>query len=337
LITGKIYITGVVTPILMTENIVLTGTVLPNSDTEKELVEQTGADLEIIDINSKEELIESATDPIGIMTIETKIDASVIEAFPNLEFISVHGIGVDMVDVEAATERGIPVFNTPEYCIEEVATHTMSLILACERRVCQYNSDIKSGGWDYKLEGPIRRLSTKTVGVVGLGGIGVEVVKRIESFDVDIIGYDPYVSEEEMDQYGVEKIDFDSLCERSDIVTVHTPLTESTMNLLDASAFERMNPGITLVNAARGGIIDHTALYEALVDGTVAYAGLDVLENEPPDEDRILELDNVVVTPHAAWYSADALEELQCTAGENVAEFMRGNRPEYVVNSSVLE
>lgn len=321
----------------MTENIVLTGTVLPNSDTEKELVEQTGADLEIIDINSKEELIESATDPIGIMTIETKIDASVIEAFPNLEFISVHGIGVDMVDVEAATERGIPVFNTPEYCIEEVATHTMSLILACERRVCQYNSDIKSGGWDYKLEGPIRRLSTKTVGVVGLGGIGVEVVKRIESFDVDIIGYDPYVSEEEMDQYGVEKIDFDSLCERSDIVTVHTPLTESTMNLLDASAFERMNPGITLVNAARGGIIDHTALYEALVDGTVAYAGLDVLENEPPDEDRILELDNVVVTPHAAWYSADALEELQCTAGENVAEFMRGNRPEYVVNSSVLE
>jgi D-3-phosphoglycerate dehydrogenase len=337
LITGKIYITGVVTPILMTENIVLTGTVLPNSDTEKELVEQTGADLEIIDINSKEELIESATDPIGIMTIETKIDASVIEAFPNLEFISVHGIGVDMVDVEAATERGIPVFNTPEYCIEEVATHTMSLILACERRVCQYNSDIKSGGWDYKLEGPIRRLSTKTVGVVGLGGIGVEVVKRIESFDVDIIGYDPYVSEEEMDQYGVEKIDFDSLCERSDIVTVHTPLTESTMNLLDASAFERMNPGVTLVNAARGGIIDHTALYEALVDGTVAYAGLDVLENEPPDEDRILELDNVVVTPHAAWYSADALEELQCTAGENVAEFMRGNRPEYVVNSSVLE
>jgi len=337
LITGKIYITGVVTPILMTENIVLTGTVLPNSDTEKELVEQTGADLEIIDINSKEELIESATDPIGIMTIETKIDASVIEAFPNLEFISVHGIGVDMVDVEAATERGIPVFNTPEYCIEEVATHTMSLILACERRVCQYNSDIKSGGWDYKLEGPIRRLSTKTVGVVGLGGIGVEVVKRIESFDVDIIGYDPYVSEEEMDQYGVEKIDFDSLCERSDIVTVHTPLTESTMNLLDASAFERMNPGVTLVNAARGGIIDHTALYEALVDGTVAYAGLDVLENEPPDEDRILELDNVVVTPHAAWYSADALEELQCTASENVAEFMRGNRPEYVVNSSVLE
>jgi len=321
----------------MTENIVLTGTVLPNSDTEKELVEQTGADLEIIDINSKEELIESATDPIGIMTIETKIDASVIEAFPNLEFISVHGIGVDMVDVEAATERGIPVFNTPEYCIEEVATHTMSLILACERRVCQYNSDIKSGGWDYKLEGPIRRLSAKTVGVVGLGGIGVEVVKRIESFDVDIIGYDPYVSEEEMDQYGVEKIDFDSLCERSDIVTVHTPLTESTMNLLDASAFERMNPGVTLVNAARGGIIDHTALYEALVDGTVAYAGLDVLENEPPDEDRILELDNVVVTPHAAWYSADALEELQCTAGENVAEFMRGNRPEYVVNSSVLK
>lgn len=321
----------------MTENVILTGTILPNSDTEKRLVEQAGPKLEIIDVSSKEELIESATDPIGIMTIETDIDESVMEAFPNLEFISVHGIGVDMVDVEAATERGIPVFNTPEYCVEEVATHTMSLILACERRVCQYNSDVKSGGWDYERQGPINRLSTKAVGVIGLGGIGLEVVKRIESFDVDIIGYDPYVSAEEMEKYGVEKVDFEGLCESSDIITVHTPLTESTRNLLDASAFESMTPGVTLVNAARGGIIDHTALYDALVDGTVAYAGLDVLESEPPEDDRILELDNVVATPHAAWYSEDALRELQRQAGQNVADFIRGDTPEYVVNRSAIE
>lgn len=321
----------------MTENVILTGTILPNSDTEKRLVEQAGPNLEIIDVSSKEELIESATDPIGIMTIETDIDESVMEAFPNLEFISVHGIGVDMVDVEAATERGIPVFNTPEYCIEEVATHTMSLILACERRVCQYNSDVKSGGWDYERRGPISRLSTKTVGVIGLGGIGLEVVKRIESFDVDIIGYDPYVPAEEMERYGVEKVDFEDLCENSDIITVHTPLTESTRNLLDESAFNSMTSGVTLVNAARGGIIDHTALYDALVDGTVAYAGLDVLESEPPEDDRILELDNVIVTPHAAWYSEDALLELQRQAGQNVADFIGGVTPEYVVNRTAIE
>lgn len=321
----------------MPDKVILTGTVLPDSDVEKRIVEETGVNLEIVDVSSTQELIESATDPIGIMTIETEIDASVLEAFPNLEFISVHGIGVDMVDVEAATERGIPVFNTPEYCLEEVATHTMGLILACERRICQYDDDVEAGGWDYELGGPITRLSTKTVGVVGLGAIGVEVVRRLAGFGVDIVGYDPYVSEAEMRQEGVEKVAFETLCERSDILTVHTPLTESTRHLLDASAFESMGPGVTFVNAARGGIVDHDALYDALNDGTVAYAGLDVLETEPPDDDRFTELDNVIVTPHAAWYSEDALTELQRTAGENVAEFIRGDLPEYIVNRSVVE
>jgi D-3-phosphoglycerate dehydrogenase len=321
----------------MPDKVILTGTVLPDSDVEERIVEETGVNLEIVDVSSTQELIESATDPIGIMTIETEIDASVLEAFPNLEFISVHGIGVDMVDVEAATERGIPVFNTPEYCLEEVTTHTMGLILACERRICQYDDDVEAGGWDYELGGPITRLSTKTVGVVGLGAIGVEVVRRLAGFGVDIVGYDPYVSEAEMRQEGVEKVAFETLCERSDVVTVHTPLTESTRHLLDASAFESMGPGVTFVNAARGGIVDHDALYDALNDGTVAYAGLDVLETEPPDDDRFTELDNVIVTPHAAWYSEDALTELQRTAGENVAEFIRGDLPEYIVNRSVVE
>jgi len=321
----------------MSESILLTGTVLPDSDVERRLVEAAGATLEIVDVSSTEDLIESAADPIGIMTIETEIDESVMEAFPNLEFISVHGIGVDMVDVEAATDRGIPVFNTPEYCVEEVATHTLSLILACERRICQYDTGVESGEWDYTLEAPITRLSTKTVGVVGLGAIGREVVRRIEGFGVDVVGYDPYVSAEDMRREGVEKVGFETLCERSDVVTVHTPLTESTSHLLDASAFESMGSGVTLVNAARGGIVDHDALYDALRDGTVAYAGVDVLESEPPEDRRLVELDNVVVTPHAAWYSEDALTELQRTAGENVAGFLDGEVPEYVVNRSVVE
>lgn len=321
----------------MPENVILTGTVLPDSDVERQIVEEAGVNLEIVDVSSTQELIESATDPVGIMTIETEIDESAMEAFPNLKFISVHGIGVDMVDVEAATERGIPVFNTPEYCLEEVATHTLSLMLACERRICQYNADVKAGEWDYELGGPITRMSTKTVGVVGLGAIGLEMVRRIEGFGVDVVGYDPYVSEEEMRQEGVEKVAFETLCERSDIVTVHTPLTESTRHLLDASAFESMGSGVTFINAARGGIVDHEALYGALNDGTIAYAGLDVLETEPPRDRRIVELDNVVVTPHAAWYSADALAELQRTAGENVAAFLGGETPAYVVNRSVVE
>lgn len=316
---------------------ILTGTVLPDSNVEKQIVEDAGVSLEIADVDSADELVESATDPVGIMTIETEIDESVLEAFPSVGFVSVHGIGVDMVDVEAATDRGIPVFNVPDYCLEEVATHTMGLILACERRICQFNSDVKFGNWEYDSEGPIRRLSTKTVGVVGLGEIGLELVERIEGFGVDIIAYDPYVSAEEMSRHGVTKVEFEELCSESDVITVHTPLTDSTRNLIDASAFETMQSGVTLVNAARGGIIDQSALYEALEDGTVAYAGLDVLESEPPEDERILEFDNVVVTPHAAWYSEDALTELQRKAAENVADYIRGNDPAYVVNPSTLE
>jgi len=251
----------------MSETVILTGTVLPDSDVEKEIVEEPGAELEIIDVSSKEELIGSAPDPVRVMTTETEIDESVMDAFPYLEFISVHGIDVDMVDLDAATERGIPVFNIPHYCFEEVATHTMSLILACERRICQFNDDVKSGGWDYGSEGSIQRLSTKTVGVVGLGDIGLEVVQRIRGFEVDIFGYDPHVSEEEMDQHSVEKVDFEYLCGRADVITLHTPLTKSTRNLIDASAFNSMQSGVTPVSAARGGIVDQDALYEALEDG----------------------------------------------------------------------
>jgi Phosphoglycerate dehydrogenase and related dehydrogenases len=321
----------------MSASVVLTGTVLPDSNVEREIVDAAGGDLEIIDVESSAELIESATDPVGIMTIETPIDEAVLDAFPNLEFISVHGIGVDMVDVDAATERGIPVFNTPEYCVEEVATHTLGLILACQRRICQFNADVKAGEWDYGAEGSIRRLSTKTVGVVGLGAIGVEVVDRLSGFDVDLIGYDPYVSAEEMRELGVRKVEFDELCGAADIVTVHTPLTDATRNLVDATAFDHMQTGVTLINAARGGIIDHAALEDALADGTVAYAGLDVLATEPPENDAIFSRDNVTVTPHAAWYSDDALGELQRTAAQNVAAYLEDDVPEFVVNRSVLE
>ena len=321
----------------MSASVVLTGTVLPDSNVEREIVDAAGGDLEIIDVESSAELIESATDPVGIMTIETPIDEAVLDAFPNLEFVSVHGIGVDMVDVDAATERGIPVFNTPEYCVEEVATHTVGLILACQRRICQFNADVTSGEWDYGAEGSIRRLSTKTVGVVGLGAIGVEVVDRLSGFDVDLIGYDPYVSAEEMRELGVRKVEFDELCGAADIVTVHTPLTDATRNLVDATAFDHMQTGVTLINAARGGIIDHAALEDALADGTVAYAGLDVLATEPPENDAIFSRDNVTVTPHAAWYSDDALGELQRTAAQNVAAYLEDDVPEFVANRSVLD
>lgn len=321
----------------MSASVVLTGTVLPDSNVEREIVDAAGGDLEIIDVESSAELIESATDPVGIMTIETPIGEAVLDAFPNLEFVSVHGIGVDMVDVDAATERGIPVFNTPEYCVEEVATHTVGLILACQRRICQFNADVKSGEWDYGAEGSIRRLSTKTVGVVGLGAIGVEVVDRLSGFDVDLIGYDPYVSAEEMRELGVRKVEFDELCGAADIVTVHTPLTDATRNLVDATAFDHMQTGVTLINAARGGIIDHAALEDALADGTVAHAGLDVLATEPPENGAIFSRDNVTVTPHAAWYSDDALGELQRTAAQNVAAYLEDDVPEFVANRSVLD
>lgn len=322
----------------MAKRVVVTDHIFPDVEAERQILEDAGAAFELLAASTPAEVIEQAGDPAGIMTTYTDITDDVFSELPSLEFVSVYGIGVDMVDIEAATEHGVVVFHVPDYCVEEVANHTVGLILTAERRLYDYCVNVEQGGWDWEVGRPIQRLSDKTVGIVGLGRIGSSVAERIQGFGVEILSYDPYLSEEHMAEFGVQKVEFDELCERADIITVHSPLDDSTEHLLDDDAFELMGNSTTLINAARGPIVDEEALARALEQDHVNYAALDVLEDEPPEDDHpFRDRDNVIMTPHVAWYSEGALDELQRETAKNAARAVRGDELQNVVNPSVLD
>jgi len=247
------------------------------------------------------------------------------------------GIGVDVIDVDVATERGIWVANVPDYCVEEVADHTMLLLLAAARQVRHFEASWQQEGrWaslDYQ---PVGRLAGQTLGLIGLGRIGTAVARRAGGFGLKVIAVDPGVPDERFAAVGAERVTLDELFARSDIVSVHTPLTPVTRHILGAESFARMKDGVVIVNASRGGLLDLAALDAALASGRVRAAGLDVLEGEPtPDlAAPLLHRRNVIVTPHVAWYSQDARRELGIKAAQEALRYIRGERPRNLINPS---
>jgi D-3-phosphoglycerate dehydrogenase len=197
---------------------------------------------------------------------------------------------------------------------------------------------VKENRWDWKSVQPISRLKDKTVGIIGFGRIGRKVAQRLKGFEVKILSYDPYVPEEIFREYGVEKVDFETLIKESDIITVHTPLTDETRHMIGEKELRSMKREAILINVSRGGIIDEKALYKALKERWISGAGLDVLEVEPPSKDNpLLRLDNVIITPHMAWYSNKSLDEIRRKAAEEVARALSGQIPMNLVNRDVLK
>jgi len=265
------------------------------------------------------------------------IDARVFEHCPNLKVVGRTGIGVDVIDVPAATEHGVLVTNVPSYCEGEVSDHALALILTCLRRTAAYTRAVKRGTWDWKVARPIPRIAGLTLGLVGFGKIPRTLAPKARALGMKVICADPYLSDEIARAEGVERVPFDELLARSDVVSIHCPLTKETESLFDSAAFERMKRGAILINTARGGIVDLPALAQALKEGRIAGAGLDVLPQEPPaPDDPILALENAVLTPHVGWYSEDSIVELQRRIGRNVAMACAGKVPEAVVNPEVL-
>ncbi|HEX2029321.1 MAG TPA: phosphoglycerate dehydrogenase [Nitriliruptorales bacterium] len=266
---------------------------------------------------SKEQLIEiiPAYDAVVVRS-STSIDADVIAAARSLKVIARAGIGLDNVDVEAATRAGIMVCNAPRSNIVSAAEHTVALILALVRNIPQAHAALRAGSWQRdRWSGT--ELQGKTLGVVGLGRIGVLVAQRCNSFGMKLAAYDPYVSTERAGRMGVELVDdLDTLVRAADILTIHLPKTAETVGLFDAERLRRMKPSARLVNVARGGIVDEQALYEALRDGVIAAAALDVFADEPTTASPLFELDNVVVTPHLGASTTEAQDK----AGVQVAE-----------------
>lgn len=257
----------------------------------------------------------------------------------NLKAYIACSIGFDFTNPEAATKHGVVVTNNPLYCLDEVAEHAAALILSCARGINTMTSYVKNGNWGFGVLRPMNRFKGSTVGLYGFGRIPRMVAKRLSGFDLKIITADPFITAGQAKEGGAELVDFNTLIERSDYISIHAPLNKSTQGVFNKDVFKKMKNTAYLINTARGPIVDQEALYRALVDGDIRGAALDVLEHEPPQESdrKIIELPNVVCTGHCAFYSDDALDRQTELTAENIIHVLKGELPENIVNREVLE
>lgn len=319
----------------MSERVLITEIVFPDLTPERSVFEENGIEMIVTEAGSPDEIIREADGQrVDALLTATHIPITdaVFEEIDTLRTVSSYGIGVDHIDLEAATNHDVTVTNVPDYGVEEVSTHAVALLLSVTRSVPQYNEHVSNGSWDWEDEQPIERLQGKTLGLVAFGKIARRVSEKVSGFDFEVITYDPYVSEATAEDYGVEKVGFDELLRRSDLLSTHTPLTEETRQLFDMDAFRAMKETAIFVNTSRGGIVDESDLYDAIVGDEISGAALDVMEEEPPDGSPLIELDDVIITPHAAWYSEQSMEELQRKAAEEVVNVLQSGTPRYVVN-----
>jgi D-3-phosphoglycerate dehydrogenase / 2-oxoglutarate reductase len=317
--------------------VVLTDYNFPTLEIEQTILEGEGAELTAYHTQNDEELIRVAADADGLIDQFYPIGRKVIESLRTCKVIAVYGVGTNQIDLKAASEKGIKVVNIPDYCTDEVAGHAVSLLLGCARQVTNYDRLVKKGNWAY-MGIKLYRLAGKTVGIVGLGSIGRSVAKKLSGFDLTLLGFDPYISEEVMASSGVKKVELDELLRSSDFVTLHIPLIAETTGLFSKERFRLMKPSAYFVNTSRGGLVDEPALNLALNDGWIAGAALDVLATEPPVHGHeLLGHEKVVMTPHIAWYSEEAYRELRVKVAQSVGAVLNGREPISIVNRHLLK
>jgi D-3-phosphoglycerate dehydrogenase len=317
--------------------VVVTDTVFPSLDPERESLQPLDAELVVCQSPTEEAIMALSHDADVVFVTYAPITARVIESLGKARAIIRCGIGVDNVDIDAATRQGIMVANTTNYCIEEVANHALALLLACSRGLFPGNGTVRKGRWDLQNVAYLTRLSTQILGLVGLGHIGVAVAERARGFGLRVCTFDPYITPQRAQELGVESVDLNTLLTRSDYVSVHAPLNEETRGMVGEAAFAMMKRTAFLINVSRGGIVDQTVLCQALEQGLIAGAALDVLEQEPPSpDDPLLAFDNVILTPHAAWYSHEAQGDLRHMAWGQVISVLKGELPFSLLNREVL-
>ena len=299
---------------------------------EKKVFAQIGADLIWAKLKKEEELIRECRDADGLLNQYALMTRKVLENLPKVKAIARYGVGVDSIDLKAATDLGIIVANVPDYCIDEVAIQAVTMLMALIRKTVFFHQKVKSGQWDFQQGMPIHRIRGKTLGLVGCGKIGLQVAKIVSSLGVRVLAFDPYIQKLE----GIELVDLDALLKESDFISIHCPLTESTRHLIGESAFRKMRKNPLIINASRGPVIDEKALIEALKEGRVSGAGLDVLEKEPPDlQNPLLKMENVILSPHMGFYSEESIKELNMRTAESVADVLLRKWPRSVVNREV--
>ena len=305
---------------------------------EEEIYRNLGFEFEVRVCKTAEDVIAFGRDADALCICQHPANEQVIAELPKCKVIARYGAGLDTVNIPAATRAGIVVTNVPQASAHEVAEHAISLLFACARKVVDHDRRVRGGEWAIYEKDPVFRIHGRTLGVVGLGAIAKKLVNKLRGFELKVLAFDPFAKAETATSVGVELVSLEQLLTESDYVTLHAPLTDTTHHMIDRHALVLMKPQAILINCSRGGLVDIPALCEALRHRRIAAAGIDVHEVEPPPSGYPLyELDNVVVSDHAAWYSEDSVAQIQTEAANSVVTVLKGERPINLINPDVYQ
>lgn len=298
-------------------------------------------DLQVRPSVTEAEVIENAKDADVIITVYEPLTENVLKQLPNLKIVLFRSIGFNTIDLEYANQINLPVSHISRYCTDEVANYVIAAILMHNRRLHDFNQAVKQDHvWDYEMFPDMRRLSSLTVSLIGFGNIPRLIVERLKSFGPKVIAYDPFVTQEAMADYGVEKVSLEEAFQQGDYISSHLPLNAKTEKLLDEKLFNLTTKAPIFINSSRGGVVSEDALYHALTNGQLSYAILDVLTSEDPDlkNEKLLTLSNTILTPHIAFYSQEAFIQGAEDNFKNLANFLNGKYKEAeIVNASAIE
>ncbi|MEZ4500111.1 MAG: C-terminal binding protein [Thermomicrobiales bacterium] len=317
--------------------VLITDYAWPSLDIERSVLEPAGVELVIAERGDESELAGLVADADAILSCWKPLTPNVLDLATRCQLISKFGTGIDNIAVEHATKLGIIIANVPDFCLDEVSDHALALLLACARRIVPLVLETRTGDWNPRHAHDLRRIRGRTLTVIGYGAIARTLIPKAKAFGMEIVVYTPRIGAGEIEPGVTATNDLLAALKVADYVTIHAPATDETRNLIDARALAAMKPTAWLINTSRGALIDEPALINALQTGQIAGAALDVLNREPPDADNpLLSMANVLITPHAAFSSRDALEDLQRKATSRILELLRGELPANIVNPGVL-
>ena len=301
---------------------------------EKTVLKEIGASVEVHNLGNEGQTIEVLRDADGILVNLHPLPATVIQELQKCRVISRYGVGYDNVSVETATAKGIWVARVPDYCLEDVSDQALALLLGCVRKVAFKDRRIREGAWNLHREQPSYRITEKTLGLIGYGAIARTLHRKISGFGLGrVLVFDPYLDPKKIEENGAESATLRSLLKNSDYISVHAPLNDGTQGLIGSRELSLMKKTAILVNTSRGPLLEEKAVAEALANGKIAAAGLDVFEAEPlPAESPLRQLDNVILSDHTGWYSEESVTELKTKAAQNVLAVLNGGKPIYPVN-----
>ena len=309
--------------------VVITDTVFPDLQITRDILSPLCELVVARDMND-EALLPQLREAVGVINCYKPLGPAHLSEMHKCRVISRTGIGLDTIPIDLATEKRIKVTNVPDYCVDEVADHTLALILALQRGICRASAATRAGEWNGQAGGRLRRLRGQTLGLMGFGRIGRAVASRANAFGFQVIAHDPHFT---LPAHGATPATMDEVLTSSDVLSLHVPLTTANRQMVNGHALLRMKKGALLVNTARGGLVDTAAVIDSLQQGHLGGAGLDVLDHEPPPREQLAhKLDNLIVTPHLGFYSEEAMQDLQKQSAQAVADVLTGKEPKNWAN-----